>query len=223
MLVVLPDDFILDFEAVQEILFDHAEFQVGLALQNLKDKERAEDLFLLVLDLDLVFVFVLLATDVRQGLLEHSLAMRGAQVSEIGQSLDPEVSARRRVAVGGVLVLSTHLHNGIHVVLLDVVVQQLLLQTEALTALFDTIWKVVDLEQKQDVVLVDLLIVASDELDDILSELLLFLVGDVRSPSFCLQLSTVQPILKETVVEIDLGEQPELLGVLLSEILDHII
>ena len=51
LLVVLPDNSVLDFQSAEQVFLDHTEFEIGLALQDLKDQEWTQDLILLVLGL----------------------------------------------------------------------------------------------------------------------------------------------------------------------------
>ena len=88
-------------------------------------------------------------------------------VSEVGESLDPQVTCRGWVIDSSVF---AHLHHFLIVVSLDVEVEELLLQAKLLATDFDTLWVVIDLKQEKDVIRVDFGVVVDDELLDRLLE-----------------------------------------------------
>lgn len=127
-------------------------------------------------------------------------------VSEIGQSLNPHVTSCRRISIGCLSVLCANFHNFIFFVLLDVVVQELLLEPESIAALFNTVRKIVNLEQEQNIVFVYFLVVPSYKVNDLILEFCcLWLV--VRT-SF--DLSTVKHVLQKSMVQVDCGQLIEL-------------
>ena len=98
------------------------------------------------------------------------LALRVLQVSLVGQGLDPKVASHLGVVECSVL---ADLHDHVLVVLLDVIIEQLLFESELLAADLDTVWMLVNLEQKQHIVFVDFGVVSCEILFDFSFEVLL--------------------------------------------------
>lgn len=193
LLAVLADHAVLHLKSIDEVVLDDAELELWLVLQNLEDEQRAENFVLLVLVLILIF-FV---AHRREGALQIDLVMRRRKVSEIGQSLNPELARSCLVCVCLHSVLLAHGHNLVSVILLDVVVKQLLLEAKALAAVLDSIGHPIYLEKEQHVVLIDLLVVPTDERRNLILESIWLAVISRRHSSLLLaDLAAVEHVLQ---------------------------
>jgi hypothetical protein len=118
LLAVLADNSVLDFESVNEVLFDDTELQPWLVLKDLEDEEWAQHFIFLVF----VLVFVFFVAHRRECSLKVDLVLRRWQITEICQGLDPELTSCSliRIILQGILLADSH--DLVSIVLLYVIV-----------------------------------------------------------------------------------------------------
>jgi hypothetical protein len=133
----------LDFESIKKVLLDDLEFEIWFALKDFKNKQWAQNIFLLLFKRSIFVFLVLFLADMVQRSHQVRFASWCWQVSKIRQSLNPQISANRRINHSGVPcssihVLRAHFHYILFFVMLNIVIQQLLSQTQLFAAVFDT-------------------------------------------------------------------------------------
>jgi hypothetical protein len=102
--------------------------------------------------------------------------------------------------------------------MLNVIIQQLLSETQLLAAVFNSLRKLIVLEKEKNVLLLDILIVLDDEGLDLLLEL----VGGLAQ-LFFIHLITVQIVFQKSMIEVDLSQFCQFFWVLGTNVFDDIL
>jgi hypothetical protein len=185
-----------------------------LFLQDFKHEQGTDNLFFLVFAL-LLALFV--RDNIIQCLHELELVLRRRQVSEVCKRLDPKVAGVLRILDCRVF---AYFHHHLLVIVLNVIVQQLLLESKFLAANLYSVRVIVNLEQEQNIIFVDLFLVLANKSLNLFLETLwlgLELVNDCS----LVHLLRIKKIFQQAMVQVNCRQLLKLLRIFDSDLIYH--